>query len=303
MTNKQTNRGSTSKQAETPLHKLQAQHNADIFVVSDRISRGLSDLLIDEISAIKNKNENGLVFLCTYGGDGDAAYIIARTFERHYKKFVLCIEGFCKSAGTIIALGADKILISQKGELGPLDVQLSKEDELAKSISGLDTVTAIKTIGSEAFDLFEEFFINIITRSDASISTKTAAEIATQLTSAIISPITAQLNPLKICESHRSNKIALAYSILLGADPKIVRHLISNYPTHSFVIGFDEAKDLFNDVTLFTDLEESSSKQIKDIMIKMGFSESIRIPSKLEVAIHIKTDIIKSKKEIIKKET
>ncbi|NPV41061.1 MAG: SppA protein [Anaerolineae bacterium] len=275
---------------QTPLHKLQADNNADIFVISGEITRPLSDKLIDEINSIKDKRANALVFLCTFGGDGDAAYIMAKTLKRHYSKLLLYISGFCKSAGTIIALGANKIYISEKGELGPLDVQMNREDELAKSTSGLDTSSAISKMGEEAYNLFETMFITLIASSGANITTKTAADIATQLTSALVTPITEQLDPLKICETDRSIRIASEYSKRLGAKKEVVEKLIYNYPTHSFVIDFEEAKDLFNDVELYSDLDEKASNQIKDIMTGLFSSESIRKPSSRGIAIHITLD-------------
>ena len=36
----------------------------------------------------------------------------------------------CKSAGTLLLIGATSLIISDRGELGPLDVQLSKPDEI-----------------------------------------------------------------------------------------------------------------------------------------------------------------------------
>ena len=47
------------------------------------------------------------------------------------------VDTVCKSAGTILALGADVIIMSQYAELGPIDVQLQKEDEVGESTSGL----------------------------------------------------------------------------------------------------------------------------------------------------------------------
>ena len=34
----------------------------------------------------------------------------------------------CKSAGTLLALGADEIIMSNLSELGPLDIQLPDRD-------------------------------------------------------------------------------------------------------------------------------------------------------------------------------
>jgi ClpP class serine protease len=40
------------------------------------------------------------------------------------------VSGYCKSAGTLIALGANELAFGEHGELGPLDVQIAKRDEV-----------------------------------------------------------------------------------------------------------------------------------------------------------------------------
>jgi len=111
----------------------------------------------------QNRNRKHQLFfvLVTFGGDPEAAYIIARHLQSQYNHFALFVPELCKSAGTFIALGANELIISDYGELGPLDVQLSKKDELGEAQSGWVGVDALAQLQNRAFDTFEEFFLNI----------------------------------------------------------------------------------------------------------------------------------------------
>lgn len=73
---------------------------------------------------------NLLFMLVTTGGDADAAYRLATTLQNHYETITCYVTGYCKSAGTLVAIGAHSLVMSDCGELGPVDVQLYKEDEI-----------------------------------------------------------------------------------------------------------------------------------------------------------------------------
>src|SRR5258708_3665522 len=85
----------------------------------------------------KQKKADVLLVLVTSGGGPGAAYRMARCLQRNYTKFWIFAPGWCKSGGTLIASGAHHIYMSDVAELGPLDILLSKKDEVWASRSGL----------------------------------------------------------------------------------------------------------------------------------------------------------------------
>src|SRR5258708_3031009 len=135
---------------------FESEQEADVFVISGTLSRTLADEVSDAIESIENLHTNVAVFLCTNGGDADAAYIIAKAFKGHYERFSLYVCGLCKSAGTLLALGATEIVMSERGEFGPLDVQLQREDNIALYSSGLDLSHTLAALSEQAFDIFED---------------------------------------------------------------------------------------------------------------------------------------------------
>ena len=68
------------------------------------------------------KRKNVLVLLVSLGGAADSAYGIVRFLRRSYDKVAVFVPSLYKSAGTLICLGAHEVVISEAGELGPLDV-------------------------------------------------------------------------------------------------------------------------------------------------------------------------------------
>ena len=192
------------------VQEITSELEADIFLYSAAISDVNADKLINEIKQTSPKRNNVALIMTTYGGDPDAAFRIARYLKRKYKHFTLFVFGYCKSAGTLLALGADEIVISDFGELGPLDIQVTKDDDF-RSESGLDIQQALSVISSQAFEMFESYFSDIISSSQAAITTKTAADIASSMAVELLSPISSQIDPLRVGEMNRLMNIALAY--------------------------------------------------------------------------------------------
>lgn len=228
----------------TPVNIVADAYDADVYFVSSPIDRALVDRVVEAYASAQQRT-NAVLILTTSGGDPDAAYILARFFKHQYKVFYLFVFGYCKSAGTLIALGADEIVMSVRGELGPLDVQVYKDDEILRQNSVLDVIQSVPMVVNQAYAAFEETFLRIIGSSGGVVTTRTAAEIATALATQLLSPISAQIDPLKLGEVQRAINIAEAYGVRLGASPSVVQQLITGYPSHGFVIDIEEAQKLF----------------------------------------------------------
>ncbi len=268
--------------------ELAEEKDSDIFVISGDVDKKLSDLLIETLESLNEKRDNVVVFLCTYGGYPDSAYIIAKTFKRAYDKFELYISGYCKSAGTIIALGADEIAMGTKGELGPLDVQLPKEDSLFSKTSGLDSAKSIDVLHREALDVFYEIFFRLIGASGGRFTTRTAAKIATELVVGMLAPIAGQVDPLRLAENQRALDIAQKYGTQLGANPESIRRLIYGYPSHSHVIDLDEAKEVFGKrVKGYTALDANVELEIQSMMQSATGQDCIRDPYERGILMHL----------------
>lgn len=228
---------------------------ADIYLIAGGLESPAGTDVFDCVreNVDRGKRPNVLVILATFGGDADVAYRIARCYQTQYSngKFILCVPEFCESAGTLVAIGADQLVMADNAELGPLDVQIRKPDEVGERISGLTPSQALDFLQEETFKLFEYHFLQLRGRSGRGIRTCTAAEIATNLTTGLFAPVYAQLDPLLLGEYHRNMKIATEYGKRLNRNLKqrdSLETLTHGYPSHEFVIDRNEAATLFRDV-------------------------------------------------------
>ncbi len=90
------------------------------------ISIGYSDLLPikDQISELRGDKID--IILETPGGSGETAEDIVKLVRERYTEVGIIIPGYAKSAGTIMAMSGDEILMSSSSisSLGPIDAQL-----------------------------------------------------------------------------------------------------------------------------------------------------------------------------------
>lgn len=237
---------------ESPMRALLATDpERDFIVVSRSIGRDLhADLtrLLDERTVRK---DHCTLVLTTYGGDPHAGYRIARCLRHHYKSIRLVIPSYCKSAGTLIAIAADELAIGDRGELGPLDIQVANPAELQERSSGLDPHQALEITMQHAIEAFRAALVDI--RLVTRLSTKLAGEFASKLAAGMVEPLYAQIDPNRLGELQRAMRITHEYGSRLNGYSSNLKNrtldkLVAGYPSHSFVIDRKEARDLFHRV-------------------------------------------------------
>ena len=231
-------------------------HEADFVIYCGDINRTSGDALIQQCRHRKRRKK--LVFmLATFGGDATAAYKVGRAFQEFYKdEFNVFIPTICKSAGTILAIAANELIMSEFAELGPIDVQLRDPMEVGEITSGLTPIQAFDNLLARSEDLFRQQFLRLRFDRYLTFSTKLAAEIATELTVGLLKPMLEQLDPIRLADVERSLAISCDYAERLSQsngksnlkDGAIVKLLVG-YPSHGFMIDRKEAgNDLFKSV-------------------------------------------------------
>lgn len=228
----------------------------DWFLFSGEIRR-LNDLKFIELVSKQNdqsKAKHAKVVMCSGGGDPDAAYKMARYLQHRYESYSVIVSGFCKSAATLFAIGADEIIFTPFGELGPLDIQLQKEDKLFGQESGLNINEAMLTLENQARTTFNDMLYDVIRSSGGIVTFKTASEVVTGMVAALYGPIFAQIEPEEVGSRARAMRIGEEYAERLDVygnlKPNALRTLSTRYTSHSFVIDYVEADALFKKVRL-----------------------------------------------------
>lgn len=229
----------------------------DVFKYAGQVTMPGYELLCERIHSVKaNGADRALLIIATPGGDPDAGFRIARSLQHHYKDgFDALIPRYCKSAGTLILMGAKRIYMADKSELGPLDIQIKKGDELYGRNSGLDINQAVDFLKEEALTTFNSYLHKL---STLGLSTKVAADISAKLVSGLFHPIAAQIEPLRLAEMKRATNITYAYGRMLAETGQNVKNRglersVLAYPSHSFVIDRKEARTIFKMVDPPTD--------------------------------------------------
>lgn len=217
------------------------------------------------------KSEKVLLALSTSGGDAHAGFRIARALQHSYGSFDALIPRYCKSAGTLLIVGASNLFLDDMSELGPLDVQVRKSDEIIGRNSGLDILQAVNYLQNQAMGAFRGYLVEL-TR-DAGLSTRVASDICTKLTTGLFEPIFAQVDPMKLAEMQRATEIAFAYGNRLNEKSGNLRAdglatLVTGYPSHGFVIDRKEARDIFINVHQPTGVVSQLSKALHAEMEK-----------------------------------
>lgn len=252
MLQKMSNKRENIDELKELVNSLSESSDSDIILYNGVIQRPCDEEIIREtIARGEGRRKNAILVLVTPGGDPDAAYRIARCLQGKYAKFTVYVSGICKSAGTLIAVGAHELIISDHGELGPLDIQMAKKDEFFASQSGLTVSTALEALETRAFRAIERMFLEIENNTGGMLSVQTATDLASKTVVGMYAPIAGQIDPMHIGEAARALLIADAYGQRLNrhsqnlASAETMSELFTQYPSHGFVIDREEAERLF----------------------------------------------------------
>ena len=148
--------------------------------------------------------------MTTSGGDLEAAYRITRCIQDRYAggNVFLFTNSLCKSAGTLVALGANVLIMSDHAELGPLDTQVMVRDEFGEYQSGLIDTDALRILREEVFTNFRGQLDALLSLGSGNFTTQTASRIASELTLGLFGGIYSQINPIRFGERGRAVQVA-----------------------------------------------------------------------------------------------
>lgn len=113
------------KELGARLQRLGETVDADIITAIFPIFQPLDDLLREAVEAIPDKRNSVFVMLETSGGSIETAERIGDLLHYHYPAGVnFIIPNFAMSAGTVLVMCGDRILMDYYSVLGPIDPQV-----------------------------------------------------------------------------------------------------------------------------------------------------------------------------------
>ncbi len=118
------------------IQKIEKKRKSKViaYVTSDR--QGLGALIAGDVVSIIHEHILGLdeaerskldLFIYSRGGQSDVPWALVSMFREYFQtgSFSVLIPYRAHSAATVIALGADEIVMTKKAELGPIDITMT----------------------------------------------------------------------------------------------------------------------------------------------------------------------------------
>jgi len=109
------------------IREYQDTYNCRLVVLIDQL-RPTSITLFEETLIGADPEDDLHVMLDTLGGHGETAIRFVRQAQVRCKELTVVVPDRAKSAGTLFALGADRIMMGPTSDLGPIDPQIRLND-------------------------------------------------------------------------------------------------------------------------------------------------------------------------------
>ena len=112
--------------------------DADVVTIISPIIPGLEHRLRQAIEVLPENKNAVAVILDTPGGVVEVVERMVTVLRSVYKEVIVVVPDRAMSAGTILALSADRIMMDHLSCLGPIDPQIEREGKLVPALSYLN---------------------------------------------------------------------------------------------------------------------------------------------------------------------
>lgn len=243
-----------------------------VFIVGQLNDRVTNELSLYSWGELKKHNELS-VLMHSLGGNPKEAYRMMLILRLYVKDIEVLVPQEAKSAATLFCLGADKVLVGSKGELGPLDMQLVTGYGRRRSVrSAIETFKASEQMLDHTMLAFRK--ITDDTSIDASQTNRQGARFrnnANTLMSSIVSNLYQRFDADELGVDSRSLSVGEQYALRLlrranydeDKIQDIAHRLVWEYPSHDFLIDWREAKEIGLNIEY---LDENFSKYYEMVL-------------------------------------
>ena len=268
------------------IREIERQTDSKVLVYITGDRQGLeSRIALDTIPYIyKHLKKIGDVpkinlFIYTTGGITMAGYGIVNLIREYCDKYGIIIPFKCLSTGTLMALGADSIIMSKMGQLGPVDPSITHP--LGPTIPHPQNPALKMNLPVNVEDVVS--FFNLARKEAKTDSEEELTKILTVMAGG--------LHPIVLGAVNRSrNQIRFLAKTLLrqhtddeGRIDSIVRTLVEERFSHDYLVGRREAK---NDLRLkINDVQSDLMANIMNLYDEYNQMLSLEIPYNIETEL------------------
>ena len=224
--------------------RIEKERNSKViaYVTGDRrgmetqIASDVPDVILEHLDEIGKVHRISLI-LYTLGGDTLAAWNIVNLIREFCDELEVIVPNKCRSAGTLMALGANTIVMTKQATLGPIDPSITREMSpiIPNSNPPKKLTLSVESVKGYFHLLKREFGVN-------SNAAKSNAYIK----------LADYIHPVVLGDVYRTQKqIQMLAKKLLGMGysskiriKRIVSFLCSDSGSHDYTINRTEAHDL-----------------------------------------------------------
>jgi hypothetical protein len=263
------------------IQQFEETRNSHVILYTTSDRRGLetkiaSDVLsffINHLDTIGDVDKISLI-LYTQGGETLAAWSLVNLIRNFCKDFEVIVPFHCHSAGTLICLGADRIVMTKQATLGPID----------PSVNGMLNPQIVFNNQQIKVPVNVEFINGFIEMTKNDLKIKNDSALAS-----ILNNLSSQVHPLSLGEVYRTKaqiqmlarKLLKHQRISQKKQVEIINFLCKESGSHDYTIYRREAhdelglniekpddslynliKDIYNDVKMEMDLDNPFDPQL-----------------------------------------
>lgn len=225
----------------------------------------------------KNSFEELDILINSGGGSINAAYQIVQLLRMHTKRMTACVPFLAKSAATLICIGADEILLDELSQLGPLDTQIYEEKKGGKgeynsALNPFKTLEQLQKFSIETLDIAVKM---VLARSGLDL--EDCLKHAIEFVGVTTGPLFSKLDPDKLGEYTRALAVGTEYGQRIlkrfkkWDDDKIdnvLEKLVHGYPSHDYIIDYNELNEIGFDAKLLNEDEENASSALFPLILR-----------------------------------
>ncbi|MFC4912612.1 SDH family Clp fold serine proteinase [Actinomadura gamaensis] len=194
------------------------------------------------------------VLLDSSGGNLDSAYTTVLYLSAYAKTLNVYVPDRAKSAGTLVAVGADRVFLSPFGQLGPLDTQIPNPRNPANDVSALDCYQSVDYVRDFGFRTVISVLPKLVEATERRISVNELLAAASTFALGTIGPVLQSVTALDFGGWGRTLRIGEHYARKLLEAKAVNGHasridetafeLVYGYTHHLFPIDLNEGKRL-----------------------------------------------------------
>lgn len=246
--------------------KIEELQNSKViaYVTGDRtnmetqIGADVVDIFGKHLETINHTNKITLI-LYTLGGDTMATWNIVNLLREYCNELEIIVPRKARSSGTIMCLGANRIILTHQSTLGPIDPSLNSPLGTKVKINGqeLSLPTSVESVKG---------YFNLAKKELGIRNSKDLIQAFLKLSET--------LNPLLIGDVYRrqgqikmiAQKLLVYQDCTRKQKNRIINFLCSDSGSHDYAINYTEAKQLGLNVELANDELNSLINEWYDII-------------------------------------